>query len=277
MNEQPLVSVLTPAYNAEAFLPETVGSIRNQSYSNFEYVLIDDHSTDGTWSFIQGAARDDARIRPLRNPENMKIARTRNRCVEEARGKYVIWQDADDVSLPNRIERLVAHMEAHPNTGICGSYLQLFNEDGDLDVRRYPTSDKDIRRKAFKFAPISQPAAIIRRECYAKAGIYDDSYVNCEDLDMTFRIGMHYELANVPEVLLRYREHQKSTTLVDMHVMLKDTLKIRLKYNDGKHYKMGGSDWLAWLATATALALPPFAVIRLFKMQRAMLLRAAGR
>lgn len=275
VTDTPLVSVLTPAYNAESFFKETVDAVLIQTYANLEYIIVEDRSTDRTWDLVQEVARIDSRIRIDRNERNLGIAGTRNRCVSEARGKYVVWQDADDISLPQRVERLVGFMEKHPDVGICGSYLQIFSVRGDLEVRRYPVADAEIRKCIFRFSPISQPTAIIRRSCYAGVGAYDSRYVNTEDLDMTFRLGMQHRLANVPEVLLRYREHGGSTTATAMRAMLKDTLQIRRKYNGQGEYRMGPGDWCAWAATSAAFLIPARVLMRLYSMQRALLLRRA--
>src|SRR6185369_9931027 len=102
---------------------------------DFEFIIINDQSTDDTGQIIERYAKKDPRIRYLINPKNLGIAGNRNRGVAEARGTYVVWQDADDISLPTRLQKQVEFMDTHPHVGICGSYLQFFDDSGDLSVR----------------------------------------------------------------------------------------------------------------------------------------------
>jgi len=270
----PLVSVLTPAYGAEDFLAETIESVLGQSYTNIEYIIIEDCSPDGTWEIIEKYAKQDTRIKAFRNPQNLRIAGTRNRCVSLAAGTYVAWQDADDISLPERIARQVERMEAHPKVGICGTAYEMFNTSGPMRVRRFPQDDAALRKMIFKASPVSQPTAMIRKSCLDEAGEYDGTYRNCEDLDMTFRIGRQHELANVDEVLVRYRVHDASTTFKDMNVMLKDTLAIRKKYNDGIEYRKSAGDHVACLATRAMSMLPAAWTVGLFDKLRPIFVKA---
>jgi glycosyltransferase involved in cell wall biosynthesis len=275
-NNSPLVSVLTPAYQAAAFIQETAESVLSQSCPDFEYILIDDASRDETYPLITKLAQRDDRIRPYSNQINQGIAETRNACVKQARGKYVLWQDADDISLPDRIADLVEFMEENPEVGICGSYMQPFGSSGAGEIKTYPTSDVEMRKSIFKISVVSQPTAILRRECFEKVGIYNSRYINTEDLDMTFRIGMQYELGNVPKVLLKYRLHEQSTTSKNMRAMLRDTVTIRSAYAKLGAYTVTPADRLAMIATRLALLLPTQAVPILFNLFRKPITTANG-
>lgn len=266
--EIPLVSVIMPAYNAEKYVEEAINSILNQTYKNFELIILDDASTDNTPLILKNLAKKDPRIRYIRNEKNLYIAGNRNKGISLAKGKYILWQDADDISLPNRIEKLLSFMEEHPKTGICGSYLQSFYKDKIKDIRKYPQRDKIIRENLFKFSPIAQPTAIIKKECFDKIGNFDIDMPPAEDIDLTFRIGTLYKFANIPEVLLMYREHPDSATYTKMKRIISNTLKIRKKYSKGFGYKMNFSDKIAYLITKLALIVPPKIVIYIFKLLR---------
>jgi len=268
----PLVSVCTPAYNAAPFLPETIEGILNQTYTNFEYIIVNDCSTDRTREICQEYAARDSRIKFFDNEENLRIAKTRNRCVSLVTGKYLVWQDADDISLPIRLEKLVEAMERDPQLGICGSHYQCFDETGDLELRKFPSSDQELRKIIFKMSPVSQPTVALRKQALDKLGLYDESFTNCEDLDMTFRIGQAWKLGNVPEVLVRYRIHPNSTTQTAMNIMVKDTLSIRKKYAS-LGYQMSLSDKVALLVTRLSLLLPPKFAQRLFSIFRSLFVR----
>src|SRR5688572_19220137 len=155
------VSVVIPAYNAERYLPEAVESILRQTFQDFEVIAIDDCSTDGTWGVIQSFAAKDPRVRAYRNDRNLGIAGNRNKGVGLARGKYLLWQDADDVSVPGRLEKQFRFMESHPDVGIVGGYIELFRGGAALGVRKYPADDASLRRCIFRYSPVAQPAAMV--------------------------------------------------------------------------------------------------------------------
>jgi len=265
----PLVSVVIPAYNAAPFLAEAVHSILAQTYQHLEIIVIDDASTDGTWEVAQRCAEADPRVRIYRNAQNLGIAGNRNRGVTLARGKYLAWQDADDVSMPARLEKQVRLLESHPDVAIVGGYIELFRGPTTLGVRKYAPDDASLRRCIFRYSPIAQPVAMLRLNALRAAGEYDLRYPPAEDLDMTFRLGQHHRLANVEEVLLRYRESEASATFTRLRKMEVSTVAIRRHYSGSPAYHMTWGDWLFNLAHRASIWLvPPRVKIRLFSLWR---------
>jgi glycosyltransferase involved in cell wall biosynthesis len=265
----PLVSVVIPAYNAAPFLADAVRSILEQTYPHFEILVIDDASTDDTWTVAQRCADADARVRIHRNPRNLGIAGNRNRGVALARGKYLAWQDADDISMPTRLEKQVRLLEAHPDVAIVGGYIELFRGTTTLGVRKYAPDDASLRRCIFRYSPVAQPVAMLRLDALRSVGEYDLRYPPAEDLDMTFRLGEHHRLANVEEVLLRYRESDASATFTRLRKMESHTVAIRRHYSTSPAYHMTWGDWLFNLAHRASIRLvPPRLKIRLFSLWR---------
>lgn len=234
----PLVSVLMPAYNAEPFIDETIQSILRQTLVSFELVIVDDCSKDRTFEIAKTYAHMDSRIYVTRNHSNLGIAANRNKAVGLAKGKYIAWQDADDISLPLRLELQSAFLTSNPRVGIVGGTLELFSGNRVLGYRHYPQKDESIRRNIFYYSPITQPAAMIRAEVLHKIGGYDLALPPAEDLDMTFRIGESYQLANLAETLVRYRVSETSATAVTQRRMEINTLKIRFKYAKSSAYQI---------------------------------------
>lgn len=236
-NRRPTISVLIPAYNASNTLGEAVESILNQSYRNFEVVIIDDASTDATWNIIKKYAAKDKRIRPYRNKTNLYIAQVRNQLITYARGIYVAWQDADDISVSDRLKLQMNILEKNKRIGIVGGYLQFFDEEnGDLSLRKYKTDDASLRRTIFRYSPVAQPAAMIRRKCFAELGTYNPAFPPAEDIDMSFRIGTKYQFANIPRVVLRYRLHYTSATFKRLRHIELTTISIRKSYMKNPAY-----------------------------------------
>lgn len=262
----PVVSVLMAAYNTEKYIGESIQSILSQTYKNFEFIIVDDCSTDKTYDIIRRYGAADKRIKHFKNKRNLGISGNRNFLISKATGKYIIWQDSDDISTPDRVEKLVNFMEKHLEVGICGSYLQSFDLSGPKDVRQYLTKDHGLRKNIFKLSPVAQPAAIIRKKILDQVGKYDLRYPPAEDLDMSFRIGSISAFANVPQVLLKYREHSSSNSTKKIKVVIKNTLAIRQKYSNNLGYKMTFSDKIAFCLTWVVQFIPPIYAIQVFKL-----------
>lgn len=232
------VSVLMPVYNAEKYIVDSIESILNQTFSEFEFIIIDDNSNDSSWKIIKEYVSKDKRISAFRNENNLGISNTRNKALSLAVGEYIIWQDSDDISVPNRIEKQLEFMESHPEVAICGGFLQFFNENKNLSIRKYYSDDELIRKYIFRFSPVSQGAAIVRKECFKEVGVFDHNLPYAEDLDMSFRIGTRHKFANIPEILLKYRIHNNSSTLKRLKSIELKTINIRRKYSVGYGYNM---------------------------------------
>ncbi|HPD73702.1 MAG TPA: glycosyltransferase family 2 protein [bacterium] len=270
--KEPLVSVVMPAYNAEKFIGEAIESILNQTFKDFEFIILDDCSTDKTWEIIQEHAKKDERIISVKNEKNLNIALNRNKGVEMSKGRYIVWADADDISKPERIEKLFNYMESHPDVGICGSNFQSFYGSKLSDVRDFLEDDKSLRENIFKFSPVAQPTAIIGKECFDKVGLYNASYPPAEDIDFSFRLGEYYKFANIPEILLMYREHPDSATHTRLRKQISSTLNVRARYFKNKSYNAGMLDYVAFGVTWLFQFLPFEFVIRSFKLFRRILI-----
>lgn len=248
-NEKPKISVLMPAYNTEKYIVEAIESILNQTFTDFEFIIVDDGSTDKTWEIIQNYAKKDSRIIALRNKENLRISMNRNKLVSLSRGKYIVWQDSDDISIVTRIEKQYKFMEENMEVGICGGWLQFFDKKRIYGVRKYAFDNKSLRKDIFKYSPVAQPVAIIRKSVLKKAGKYDITLKQAEDLDMSFKIGMYGDFANLQEILLKYRFEQCSISKTKTKENIIDTLKVRKKAVKKYNYKMKFQDKIFFIVT----------------------------
>lgn len=206
----PRVSVLLPVHDGRAFLREAIDSILGQTFRDFELLVIDDGSTDGSAAIA--AEYRDPRLRLVANGENLGLIRTLNRGLELARGDYVARMDADDVSLPERIARQVDFLDANPDVGICGSWTYWFGEVRDA-VKTYPTRPEDVRCQLLFDGAIAHPSVCLRRGWFARHGLrFDEAYPYAEDYELWCRASEIFPLANLDEVLLRHRVHARSVT-----------------------------------------------------------------
>jgi glycosyltransferase involved in cell wall biosynthesis len=237
------ISVLMPAYNAEKYISEAIESILNQTFKDFEFIVIDDCSTDGTGKIINRYAAEDPRIIFLRNESNLKISKTLNRGIDIARGKYIARMDADDWSYPDRLQKQFDFMEKNPEVGVSGGAVDICNEQMKITGRRkYNLSDSDIRKKIFRYNPFAHSAIIIRKDVLQKSGLYDNDYNLAEDYELYFRIGRYAKFANLEDVLLKYRIFSGSSTGKSTKKMELATIKARNKHLS--EYNMGLLDGL---------------------------------
>lgn len=210
MSTSPKVTVQIPVYNGEKYLKECLESILNQSFTDFECLIIDDGSTDGSAAVIESFR--DPRVRFVRNERNMGISHTRNRGFDLARGTYVALMDCDDVCPPERLDRQVAFMDAHPEVGVCGSWVQEMYPDGTMieeQLRRYPADDASIRRMLMQDSPLWNPSLILRKSMIRQHRLYyNPDFKLGEDFDLVVRAAGVTQLANIPEALLYYRRHE---------------------------------------------------------------------
>jgi glycosyltransferase involved in cell wall biosynthesis len=205
--QTPTVSVHMPVYNAQRYVAEAVESILGQTFTDFEFIILDDGSTDGSPAILRRYAAEDGRIRLVSRP-NAGVGKTRNECLAMARGEYFAVMDADDVSLPERFARQVAYLNDTPDCVAVGSRVLLIDPDGDpIREWAYFASHEEIdeAHMAGKSGAIIHPSAMIRREAMVAAGGY--WLEPAEDYDLFLRLAERGQLANVPEMLLKYRQH----------------------------------------------------------------------
>ncbi len=240
LNQESKISVVMPVYNAEAFLGYAIESILDQTFQNFEFIIVEDASTDNSLKIIKDYMESDNRIILLRNEENLGIAETRTKGTKHAQGKYIAVADADDISIPTRFAKQYDYLESHLDCGVVGGFIELFDSETGktIGVRKYHEDDLRLRKRIFLYSPVAQPVSMIRRNAFDTLGYYDPKFPPAEDLDFWFRIGTKYKFANIQEILLKYRVNKQSATISDIQTMEAKTLEIRKKYSHGYGYSM---------------------------------------
>lgn len=202
----PLVTVLMPVYNGGTYLAEAIESILNQTWMDFEFLIIDDGSQDETAAVLAHYVGRDVRFRIYHQP-NQGLVTALNRGLELALGRYVARMDADDVSRPERLARQVEFMEAHSEVGVCGTWLEMFGGPAKR-IFRFPPDDLTLRCVMLFNTPMAHPTVMMRREVFQSSHLlYDPTFQEAEDYDLWFRTAEHTFLANIPEVLVSYRSH----------------------------------------------------------------------
>jgi glycosyltransferase involved in cell wall biosynthesis len=210
----PLVSVILPVYNGAAYLREAIECILDQTYSNFELIIINDGSKDNSAVIIEQFY--DPRIRFYRQT-NQGLAATLNRAIGLAKGEYIARQDQDDISLPQRFEKQVAFLLKHPEHGMIGTWAEIMvGEMETKRVHRHPTDDLTLKFELLFTNPFVHSSMMIRREVFDRVGLYstDSSRQPPEDFELWSRVARVYQVANIPEILHMYREVPHSMSRV---------------------------------------------------------------
>lgn len=204
---EPLVSILMPVYNAEKYVTKALESVLAQSYGNIEVLVVDDASTDNTKSILDSIR--DNRIKYYTNEKNHGYLKSCNLLFKQARGKYITFQDADDISEPHRIAMLVEKIKS-ASVDICGSNVNYIDKNGKIIGRSsYPCSDADIKKRLIdnSYFPFCGSSVMIKSEILNSIGYYREFFdrIGNEDIDWIFRIASHCAVANVPDYLYSYR------------------------------------------------------------------------
>lgn len=200
----PLVSVVMPAYNVEKYVEEAVRSILAQTFCDFEFIIVDDGSTDRTPDILRSFS--DPRIRLLFNEKNEGNYPARNRGCRLARGKYIAVMDADDVAMPERLEKQVKYMEEHPDVLACGTAYRLMDENR---VIVEATQWEDIRYILMKTFCILHPSLLFRKKTMELVGYYRTESRYAEDYDLVLRLARQGKVINIADVLLNRRRHDE--------------------------------------------------------------------
>ncbi len=206
MTNTPKVSVLTPIYNTNpAHLREMIESILNQTFSDFEFLILNDSPDNAEIEkIVLDYAKHDKRIKYSKNDKNMGITPSRNKLLKMARGEYLAIFDHDDISVPDRLAREVEYLDTHPNIGVVSGWLQYFGTDNNIWTP--PENDNDIRVMMCDSCYVAHTAAMIRKSILVDNNIeYEEFYTPAEDYQLWARLMDVTHFYNIQDVLVKYR------------------------------------------------------------------------
>lgn len=206
--EAPRVSVIMAVYNGERFLAEAIESILNQTLLDFEFIIVNDASTDNTEAIVRTYLEKDSRIKLINNDVNSERSVSRNKGIEMSSGKYISVIDADDICLPEKLEKQVQFLDAHQDVGLVGTAFYSIDEKGK-ELSFHP-SPKPWIREAIHFTCF--PSIMVRKSCLDAVGAYRALFEPAEDYDLWMRVSEKYGVGNISEPLFRYRVHGESST-----------------------------------------------------------------
>lgn len=230
--KEALISVIMPVYNAGNFLRESIESILNQTYQNFELIIINDASTDGSVKIIREYAKNyPSKIKAIYLKKNINGGgdAAGNVGFALAKGEYIARMDSDDIADPSRLEKQVRYMQAHKKIDVLGSCAYVINAQGEvMGEKNVPLSHKEIMQEFFTFHPMIHPTVMVRRSSIASKTLYSQELPSNNDYLTFFKMIMTSKrFANLPDKLLSYRLHGMNDSLLKLKRNFINSLRTR--------------------------------------------------
>lgn len=251
----PLVSVVMSVLNGEAFLAEAVESILDQTFRDFEFIIIDDGSTDTSASILDSFQRNDPRVQ-IYHQENRGLIESLNRGCRLARGKYIARMDADDIAIRNRLSLQIDFMKRHPDVGILGGAVEFIDKTGKITATsRNPIEDCEIRSALLRGCPFWHPTVLMRKDVLIAVGGYRKVFVAAEDYDLWLRVANHCQMANLDAVVLKYRLHSNQSTIRKFRQTALSTLAAQVAAASRRNGNPDPFDSVTQVSSATLLEL----------------------
>ena len=245
MDNSPILSVLMPVFNSELFVAEAIESILSQTFNDFEFLILDDASTDRSFEIIKDFESKDSRIKVYQNEKNLGVVESRNKLINLSKGKYIAWLDSDDIAFENRFEKQTEFLEQHPEIGLLGAWLIKCDKFGTKQqIWPMETDPEKLQVDLFFHSPFST-VVMIRRSALPET-LYDSRFPVAEDYDFYCRIAEKSSIANLGTPLLKYRDNSQSlshttTIMEDRSVQVikehAERLGIKLEENTIKHLR----------------------------------------
>ena len=247
MSDQCPITVLMSVYNEENFLSAAIQSVLNQTFHDFEFLIIDDASTDMSAKIIRSFK--DKRIRYLKNASNIGLTRSLNRGIGEARAKYISRLDGNDISLPRRLEKQYDFLEKHRDFVLCASFIEVVDEFGkSIEFGNYRGNCEDIFLDLHFHNVIAHSSVTFKREVALQLGGYNEKYFYAQDFKLWQNLSRVGKINIVDEILMRRREVSEGISCMKFAEQSKSAIKI-IKDNLYRYYKTGCERGLRFLVS----------------------------
>ena len=229
MKNKPLVSIVVSVYNSEEFLFESINSLLNQTFKDFELIIVNDCSTDDSLRIIEQLMLKDSRIILLNNQNNIGLTKSLNKAIKVSHGKYIARQDADDISYITRLEKQIDYLEKNSEVVLLGSkHIDIKN--GKKQENSFITDEK-INKDIYLYNPFAHSTAIFQKSIFIKIGLYDESYVTSQDFDAWNRLAQVGKIAMLNKCLVERRIHENSISSKRHRTQIINTFRTKFKYS----------------------------------------------
>ncbi len=259
----PKVSVIMSVRNGEAYLKACIDSILGQTFGDFEFIIVDDASTDASAVLIDEYTLADDRVRLVGNKENLGLTKSLNIALKKARGEYIARMDADDIAFPERFEKQVKFLDENKDYGLVGSWAELINEKSEtIGEQRYPTKYENLSKSLIRFNPFFHSSIMMRKSSLDTAGFYNEDWKYAQDYELFFRLNRISKLSNLPENLLKSRVSENSITRKKNTEQAKFALRARWEA-----IKRGDYSWFSiiYLSRPLASMILPYSIRKFLK------------
>lgn len=228
MLNYPLVSVVLAVYNGEVYLKDTIESVLNQSFKDFEFIIVNDCSTDTSESII--LSYDDPRIVYLKNSRNLKLVDSLNRGISASRSDFIARIDADDIMSYDRLKIQYEFLNDHKNIGLLGSNVKIIDEHNNfISQWSFPNSNIELKKLLLKRNPFLHPAIMFKKDLLIEdSHFYDSKYPSCEDYELFIRLKDRTEFYSLSDELTFYRRHSDQITDRNIRKVQKDLFRLIL-------------------------------------------------
>lgn len=277
-DRRPFVSVVMGVRNGLPHLDEAVGSVLAQTYPNMEFIVLDDFSDDATYECLRGWAEKDARLHVFKAEENLGMGGARDFCIQRASGEFIAFMDADDISLPNRLEAQVEFLQTNPEVVAVGTQTTLIDGQGSvIGEKTFPTNPDRLSDMLYLYAPMQIPTVMIRRCALPADFRWFEGWRYAEDTVLFFKLLQYGKLGNVDEKLYDYRQHAASAFSTKAKVIFYHTWKARGIGRSQYGYKAGVKKRvLSGLQFVAVSCLPTAWVYSFYQRLRRSLQRISG-
>lgn len=240
---KPLISVIMSVFNEKEYIEKSIKSILNQTEGNFEFIIYDDHSSDGTTELIRNMALEDSRIHLFEMESNRGLTINLNSALSKTRGKYIARMDGDDICHPKRFEKQIQFLDRNPEIMLCSCTMLMIGETRPLFMHSY-TQPEYVKSFLLLNPALPHPGFMFRAELYWKYGFrYNETFRQAQDYDFMARVAHHYKLGNLRDTLVKYRVHAKSVSLSEGGGQRKNADRVRFELLKELGIQLSGEEW----------------------------------
>lgn len=261
---QPLISVIMPVYNGELFVAEAIESILNQTYQHFEFIIINDCSSDQTPAILNHYHKQfPKKIRIIHLEKRLGAYGAINFALKNIQGKFIALMDSDDVSYPHRLEKQVAYLKLHPQVIVLGTQAKIIDKNGNVTGKKvFCQSNQGIYRQFMTVHPLVHPSCMIKRSLLPdRKNLYFNQFGTTDDYYTFFNLLQYGQFANLPEFLLDYRIHFKNSSLQHLKAKFFTSIKIRFLAIRDFHYQPTLSGIIKSILQIMIIALIPESIL----------------
>lgn len=221
------ISILMSVCNGEKYLKKAIDSILEQSFRDFEFIIVDDGSCDNTLEILKDYAEKDSRIEIIKNEKNIGLTKSLNKAIQEAKGEYIARMDADDIALPERLKEQIEFLEKNPEIGLLGTGYYEIVDNKIISKKYFPPTDEKLRKILIKYNPFFHASVMLRKSVIQKVGLYDECFKRAQDYELWFRIAAESKMANLSELLMMRRYDFENISIRNENEQLEWAIKIR--------------------------------------------------